>query len=271
MSLIALLIASGAAPAQQLPSLSKAPWLGFFSGYVRRGFEFGVNNEGACEIHLIGKNKKRVGHTRVVKIYPEVIVENDQGKRYYKRLKEDEGFATTQKAGLEHEAVKFTAESTGDAKVEVSIKYDRDRIIFDGKILDRGKLTKGKIYFGFKVLMPAMYSPTYSDEKKAKARMRKDKFRFVRAKDGKRVTLKTYEEVDLNDEKNTKDGVTALEVDMDGQEGKKFLFKTEDGKGKFIVENRYRDKKGKLWKGYYVKWYRELGDETTKPFVIEVK
>ncbi|MGB0775201.1 MAG: hypothetical protein ACPGUY_05110, partial [Akkermansiaceae bacterium] len=87
----------------------------------------------------------------------------------------------------------------------------------------------------------------------------------------KRVTLKTYEEVDLNDEKNTKDGVTALEVDMDGQEGKKFLFKTEDGKGKFIVENRYRDKKGKLWKGYYVKWYRELGDETTKPFVIEVK
>lgn len=264
-----------------LPSMEDQPWFQYFSGYTRRSFEFGIDNEGQCSLFLIGENnKKRVGDNRTIKIYAEVLVENADGKTYAKRLKEDEGFATEMKPGLDHKEVRFTAESTGDAKVGIHVKYDRDRIIMDGRILDPGTLKEEKIYLAFKVMVPAMYSNTYNsaDEKKLKSAMRRDRIKFVRAKDGKRVSLKSYEEVDLSDEGLARGGVTSLEVTMDGQEGKDFLFSTLDGKGVFDFENRYHGKKGALWKGYYVKWKRlynkdqkPQADEKTTPFVIEIK
>lgn len=263
--------------AQQLPHMQDDPWLGYFSGYKRRNFEFGVDNEGKCELYLIGaKTKQRVGHTRIIKIYTEVLVQNAAGKIYAKRLKEDEGFATEMKPGLDHEEVKFTAETTGDAKVEISVKYDRDRIIMDGRVLDQGTLKGEKIYLSFKVMVPAMYGTSYNnaDEKKLKSAMRKDRIKFVRAKDQKRVSLKSYEEAVLNDEDVAQGGVTELTVAMDAQEGNDFVFTTLDGKGVLAFENSTRSKKGPLWKGYMVKWKREYTKETKKgisPFVIELK
>lgn len=262
--------------AQLLPSMHEKPWLGFLSGYERRDFHFGVNNEGQCELHLMKSRKERASYQKKVKIYAELVVEAEDGKRSYKRLKDDEGFATTLKPGLEHEEVTFTAETLGDAKVEVHIKYDGDRIIFDGKVLDRGKLKKGKLYFGYKVLMPEFYrSSTYGKDKgKAKAKMRRDDFKFTRAKDGKKKSLKVYEEYDLEDEEVAGGGITKLEVDMSAQEGKEFIFSTTDGKGVFELTNRSRGKKSEPWRGYYVKWYRPMEEEKgkeIKPFVLEVK
>ncbi|WP_435894500.1 hypothetical protein [Oceaniferula spumae] len=255
----------------QLPSMSEPPWTGFFSGYQQRDYEFGINNEGVMELYLMTKKKERVGHTRTIKIYPQVLIENDQGKRFYRSLNEDEGFATEIKPSLEHKEVKFTGETKGGVKLEINVKYDRSEIILDGKVLDKGDIKDPKVYFSYKVKVPAMYTSTYKDEDKAKSRMRKDKVRFIRAKDGKRVTLKSYEEVDVLAEENAKDGVRELEVDMDGQEGKKLIFGSLDEKSTLIFTNRPADKKGKLWEGYEVLWLREMGDASAKPFVIEVK
>jgi hypothetical protein len=46
------------ANAQRLTTMDEHPWLGFFSGYVQRGFEFGVGDEGQCYLFL--KTKKNL-------------------------------------------------------------------------------------------------------------------------------------------------------------------------------------------------------------------
>jgi len=208
-------------------------------------------------------------------------VESEDGKFHTKRFKDDEGFSTTIKPGLDHKEVKFMAESTGDAKVEVTVKYDRNRIIMDGRVLDRGTLNKGKVYFQFKVMVPSMYGKTYNngDKKKLKSAMRKDRVKLIRAVDKKRVTLKSYEEVDLADKKVAQGGVTEIVVKMEGLEGKNLRFTTLDGLGVLAFENKSPGKKSPLWKGYYVKWKREFteggngkkGGKSIAPFVIEVK
>lgn len=258
--------------AQQLPHMHELPWAGFFSGYTRHGFEFGVNNEGLSEIYLIGKDRKRIGASRKVKIYTEVIVEDKNGKRSVKRLKTDEGLVTDQQPGLKHKKINYTALCTGDAKVQVSIQYSGNKITMDGKVIDRGSLKNDQLYLSYKVVMPAMYTNTYANNaKKEKARMKKDRIRFVRAKDGKSVSLKSYEKVNLLDEDLAKDGVTKLSVSMDGQEGRDFEFTTTTEKGTIRFENKAGKKKGRLWQGYLVKWERAMGDSKAAPFVIEVK
>ena len=260
------------ASAQQLPSMDEMPWTGFFSGHLRHGFEFGVNNEGECEIYLMGKGRKRVGETRKVRIYTEVIVELPDGETVRKRLKKDVGFSTDQKPGLKHKEIQFTAECYGDAKVEIGIKYDGNEITMDGKILDRGTFKEGKMSLGFKVMVPAMYTSTYAgDDDKSKARMRRDRIKFVRVKDQKTMKLKSYEDVDLNEDSLAGGGVTELSVSMNGMERRTFHFTTTDGKGNLAFENKTQGRKGKLWQGYVVRWEREWGDEGVAAFVIEVK
>lgn len=244
----------------------------FFSGYERRGFHFGVNDEGQCDLFLIGKNRKRIGATRKVRIFTELIVEDSDGKRSLKRLKNDVGYHTEQDAGLDHEEIKYTAMTTGGARVGVHIKYSGNKITMDGKITDRGKWKQGKLYLNFRIYVPAMYGTSYQkDQAKAKARMRRDKVRFVRAKDRKRVSLKSYEMVDLRAPSMAKDGIVKLEVNMDGQARRSFHFSTENEKGVLRFENKERDKPGMLWSGYQVVWERPMGDTTAAPLVIEIK
>lgn len=220
--------------------------------------------------------------TRTIKVYTEVLVEDAQGKLSSKRLKEDEGFSTELKAGFDHEEVKYQAETTGDAKVEIIIKYDRNRIILDGRILDRGTFKTEKLYLSFKVHVPAMYGATYNsaDEKKIKSAMRRDRIKFTRAVDKKRVSLKSYEMVDLAADEMANGGVTEIGVSMESQEGNDFIFTTLDRTGVIDFENS----KAPLWKGYDVKWKREFIEEVEgnknkaakevkgiSPFVIELK
>jgi len=260
------------AQAQRLPAMAEAPWGGVFSGYTRRGFHFVINDEAQCEIFLIDKKRNRVGQNRKVRIYPEVVVELADGKRISKRLKNDTGYESDQKPSLKHEKVKLTALTVGEAKVEMMISYSGNKITMDGRVLERGTLKEGSIYFSYKVLMPAMYTGTYAkDKKKEKARMRRDKIKFYRAKDREKVLLKSYVPVNLNDEDHALGGVTEINVSMDGQEGRDFIFTTADGKGVLQFENKVKDKEGKLWKGYQVKWFRAMGDDKASPFVIEVK
>lgn len=273
MTAAGLLLACGQAAAQRLPSMSEPPWTGFFSGTQQRNFEFGINDEGAMELYLMSRKKERVGYSRRLRIYPHVVVENGEGKQFYKKLKEDEGFATKMKPGMDHEEAFFTAETKEGAKVEVVVKYERNAVVLDGKVLDRGKLGAGKVFFAYKVAVPSMYYSSYKNAEKAKARMRKDKFRFVRAVDGKRVTLKTYEKVKLLDAKNAKGGVRELLVDMDGQEGHKLHFATADQKGVLQIKHPRGKTGSMLWQGYEVLWMRPLeqGKDAIKPLVIEIK
>ena len=263
--------------AQRLPSmLDQREWLGIFSAHQRRDFQFTVDSGALCTIYLMKSRKERASHSKMVKIYTEIVVENNQGKQYSKRLKDDEVLTTTMKPGLDHEEVVYTAETTGDAKVQVMIKYDGDRIIMDGKILDRGTLKDDKIYFCFKVMMPEFYrTQTYGDDKdKAKAKMKRDHFRITRPKDRKPIKLKVYEEYDFSSKELAADGISKLEVEMTAQEDKEFIFSTLDGKGVLQLENRKKGVKAQPWKGYYVKWYRPLKEEKgkeIKPLVIEIK
>ena len=269
-----------------LPVMTKSPWAGYFSGDARRGFEFAIDSEGQCEIYLIAsKTKQRIGRSRTIDIQAEVVVEDSQGRLTTQKLGKD-SFRTDMKPGLDHEEVRFTARSKGDAKLEVTMKYERNRIIMDGRILDRGTLKTGKIYLGFRVKVPAMYGKsTYgnADEKKVKAAMRGDRIRITRAADKKRVTLKSYEEVNLQDKNVALGGVTEVSVDMDAQEGNRFIFTTLDGSGVIALENKTPGQKAALWQGYQVRWMREFtgapakvgghhrADTGIAPFVIEMK
>ncbi len=259
---------------ENLPGMDHAPWTGYFSAYIRRGFEFGVDGDGKCEIFLKTKAGKRVGVSRTIKIYPEILVVLPDGKRKIKRLNKGCKMSTRQKPGKNHQKVNFIAETSDGVRIVFDIRYEGNEILLDGKIIDRGSLMKGQLFFVYRVLVPAMYSSTYKktrDSKKVKSRMRKDRIRFVRAKDGRVVKLKSYIDVDLEDEKLAKSGVRQLEVRMDGQEGRRFYFSTENKKGVIYFENKTPHQKGKLWEGYSVRWQRESGDFEMSPLVIEVK
>ena len=260
------------ANAQRLATMNHQPWLGFFSGYVQRGFDFAVGDEGQCYLFLKTNKGERVGKDRTIKIYAEVILEMPNGERVVKRLKRDEGLSSELEPSLKHKEVTFLAESTGGAQVEINIQYSRKKIILDGKILNRGTLKSGKLILCHRVVVPAMYSDTYQDnEKKQKSRMRSDKIKFVRAVDKRRVTLKSYEAVNLMDEKMAQGGITDLTVKMDGQEGKDFNFTTTGGRDVLLFTNKSPETKGKLWQGYHVIWQRALGDKKMSPLEIEVK
>lgn len=276
----------------QLPGYDDIPWVGFFSGYERRNFHFGVNIEGQSELYILDSGKKDRVKKKTIKISAHVLEQDSNGKLTVKQLKKDAGFVTEMKPGLDHEKVSFTAESTGDAKVEVTIKYDRDKIILDGKIIDPGTLKGENVYFAFKVSVPDMYefkSGDY-DDKALKKKLRKDKIKFLRADNSKRISLKSYEDVDLSSEKMAKDGVTSIEVAMECQEDLDFIYTTENGIGVIEFENKKPGEGRPLYKGYTVTWKRlyvkedEAGDgkknaairssaskKEISPFVIEIK
>ncbi|MFK7910455.1 MAG: hypothetical protein AB8F34_07605 [Akkermansiaceae bacterium] len=273
-----LLIGLTIAPlsAQRMPGMQQQRWLGYLSGYERRDFHFGVATDGQCLLYLMKNRKERASHSKMLKIYPELIVESADGKRSSKRLKEEAGFSTKVKPGLDHEEVSFTAHTTGDAKVQITIKYDDDKVILDGKVLEPGEYKDEKLYFGFKILMPAFYhSATYgNDKKKAEGKMKRDKLRIVRADNGKAEKLKIYEEYDFSSAELGKGVVTEIESDQDAQEGRKIIFTTVDGKSKFKIENKTRGRNAEPWRGFYVKWHRpfeEVKGKEIKPLVIEVK
>lgn len=272
--------------AGSLPVMTKNPWAGYFSGYARRGFEFAIDSEGQCEIYLIAsKTKQRIGRSRTIDIRVELVVEDSQGRVTTQKLGKD-SFRTDMKPGLDHKEVRFTAGSKGDVKLEVTVKYERNRIIMDGRILDRGTLKTGRLYLGFCVKVPAMYGKsTYgnADKKKVKGAMRGDRIRITRAADKKRVTLKSYEEVNLQDKHMALGGITEVSVDMDAQEGNRFVFTTLDGSGVIELENKTPGQKAALWQGYQVTWMREFTGAPAKdgdhdraaagiaPLVIEMK
>lgn len=252
--------------------MAEPPWGGVFSGYTRRGFHFIINDEAQCELFIIDKKRKRVGQSRKVRIYPEVVVELPDGKRITKSLKNDTGYQTDQEASLKHKEVKLTSLTVGEAKVEMTISYEGNEITMDGRILDRGKLKEGKLYFSYRVAVPAMYTDTYAkDKKKEKARMRRDKIKFYRAKDRKKVSLSSYKTVNLEDEGMADGGVTEVSVSMDGQEGRDLIFTTADGKGALTFGNKVEGHEGRLWQGYRVIWLKAMGDDQVSPLVIEVK
>lgn len=272
ITLLVAPILTGGAIAQELPSMDKMPWVGYFSGHVRRGFEFAVNNEGVCDIYLIGKDRKRVGATRTIKIYPQIIMTMPNGRTQVKSLKQSGSLETSQKPGLKHEKLSYTAQISGNATVEIDLEYDGNSILMGGTILDRGDLKEGDLSFAWRVKVPAMYTDTYDgDAKKTKERMRSDRIRFVRAKDRKKVSLKSYEDVDLSSAKMAQGGVTELSVSMDGQERRTFHFCTQGGKGVLLFQNKAEKTKGKLWKGYQVVWIRPLDGQKSPPLEIKVK
>ena len=260
------------AHAQRLPAMAEAPWGGVFSGYARRGFHFIINDEAQCELFLIDKKRNRVGQSRKVRIHPEVVIEFPDGKRITKSLKNDTGYDTQQEPSLTHEKVTLTSLTVGEAKVEMTVSYSGNEITMNGRILDRGKLKEGKLYFSYRVAVPAMYTDTYaSDKKKEKSRMRRDRIKFQRSKDRKKVSLSSYKTVNLEDEGMADGGVTELSVSMDGQEGRKFIFTTAGGEGVLTFGNKVEGHDGRLWQGYRVIWIKAMGDDKAAPLVIEVK
>ena len=271
-----LLLSSGVGLSQRLPSMEDAPWLGFFSGYEQKNFDIGVDDEGRIWVYMKKSKNQRIGPTRWIKTYIEVVVESPDGERSIKSLRDDEAFETEQEKGLDHDEVKFSAMTKGGAKVEATVKYTRKGVILGGRILDGGKLAKkGKLFLRYRVSVPTMYGSRYrGKDKESQKRMEDDVITFVRAKDEKRVELVSYKDVDLAAEENAKDGVLQIKVDMDGMEGKELQFSTLDKKGVFYFENAKPGVKGKLWQGYKVIWEQEIGTEKTKdaikPLVIEV-
>ena len=266
------LLTSGQGVAQRLPGMNESPWFGFFSGYIKRDFDMGIDDTGKLWIYLKTNQKERVGRSRWIKSSFAIRAEDEGGKRIVRNFKQGDVFESSQKAGLDHEEVKYTAETAGGAKVEMSVKYTRKGVILDGKILDGGELSnKGKLTLVISVVVPAMYGPVYNDDDdKAKERMSDDELVFKRASDNKRVKLKTYIDVDLASEKNAKDGITELKVEMVSMEEKTLEFSSEGDGGIIYLENPKAGVKSKLWKGYNVIWEKEMSADKENPFVIEV-
>lgn len=250
----------------ELPGFSEVPWLGCFSGYEHRNFHFGVKVDGQCTLYLLQKNKEERAHNKQFNIAAHILHVSGDGTAKVLPFKKESGFNTELEAGLDHKEVKFSAETAGDARAEVTIEYNRDKILLDGRVLDPGKLQGGDIYFEFKVSIPDLYARQLSDldEREIGKMLRRDKIKFVRAEDKKRVNLKSYKDVNLADEDMASGGVTEIELRLACLEGMDVTFTTDDKRGPLQFENASAAKAAPLYKGCVVRWqrlYREQESE----------
>ena len=214
----------------ELPTLQEKPWLGHFVGYERRGFRFGINEDGRMTLEAKARDGKYLMNDRALNLYVEVI--EVSGDRNYTKKLIAGSLTTTDPAAKNPNKATFRGKVTGDAEFEATVEFDGDTILLGGRILNNGSI-KNPLVFQVRARHSDVYR--YSSETKVKQDAKKDRIEYVRA-DKKKGKLDWLEGIDLSSEEVSGPGLTSVSVEVKCYEGRKFLY-APVGEGKITLQN----------------------------------
>jgi hypothetical protein len=213
----------------QLPIWDTKPWLGFFAGHDRNKFAMGIKSDGSIELEIKDKKGQRMGFSKGIIILPTVMAEGEKGWAPLNRVRTT--MSTTDKPTDQPKKLTYRGKVTGDAEYEVVVEFDRDKISFGGKIIDKGA-TKKPIKFQIRCRFQQPYKGASPES--AKKSTAKDTIKYLRM-DKKKGQCGIFESIDFSKDE-TFGPLSFLEVDMKNYMNYGLSFRSE-GQLPLILEN----------------------------------
>ena len=263
-----LMSLSSVVTADTLPALTEVPWLGFWQGYERREFDFGVNDRGEGELFLKERVKgdmERITDSRSVKVF--YLVEEETGGAWKKRTLEVLELESEQAASDDLKECSFVAPYKGGTKVKINHRFDGDEVFITVEMLE-GE-SQNPVRLGVEVLIPDLYRlATDIDQRELKKKLKGDKV-AVETLAGKKMKFDLSDEINLETEKDLVDGVLEFSLDCKNLAEKTISMRsTVEKTGKIVF-----GQKGPMNEGFTATWY-PMAVEEGKPLpelVIKVK
>ena len=192
----------------QLPSLPDKPWLGYFVGYERRDFRFGVKEDAEMSLECMNSRGTAMGFNKAIYFAVEVV-ESYPDRQSVKRII-PESLTSADKPTEDPEKITFKGKVTGDAEFECVIEFDGDQIKFGGRILNNGTL---KNPLSFRISSRFQDAYKYTADDKVEAESKKDRIEFITL-DKKRDKIGVFESVKLSADEFTGKGLSNLRIEM---------------------------------------------------------
>lgn len=122
--------------AAQLPSLNKAPWLGYFAGQQTKGCSLGVTLDGKINFNPT-RDAESSGGSRSFTIIPAIEEITPDGKTVRRDL-DPTTLESSQSGEAQIEKLTYIGNVRGGAKIEVTVEFNRKNFLIGGRVLDSG-------------------------------------------------------------------------------------------------------------------------------------
>ncbi len=223
MKLTALFLCFSAVFAKaDLPAISEDKnWLGYFTAWDDRRFDYGYGDDGKGIMHIMKGREERIGYAEFVVYYR--IQEHMHGKWVNRALLDEGGLTSESKGGVNpDEPVSVLVSVKGGTKAEFLMTKSDGKMIVKPKLIE--KTTDNPIRIAVELKVPNFFPRLDADAKERKKLMRSDFFEAVRAADGEEVKVKLYEdETDLLGEDFLEKGALSIEFFSKKMEGQSIM------------------------------------------------
>lgn len=207
---------AGVVAAEDLPQLNEDPWTGWFAGYERRAFRFGVNREGVASVMAFKEEDEPMHRRFWIEIEPLIEELKPDGKVSTRKAKPGGWQALTERTAVGG-AIGYRGTVAGGAVFEVRFETDGDEIRGGGRIVERGKLTRNPVRFVIRIKVPNMYH-YQKDEEKLEKIAKRDRISMV-GEDGGKLRYDAWDVVDPGSVGIDGRGIRKARVDLAGFKG----------------------------------------------------
>ncbi len=227
--LFLILAACTAQTLADLPQMSdKKDWLGYFTGWEGRGYDFGIGADGKGLIFPKAKGKR----TTNKEIQVRYLIEEEVKGRWVRReiIKED-GLKSENEKGLNpKKTIVFDMTVTGGTKIQWTHSPARGAFSIKPKLLE--KKTENKIRVGIEFVLPRLYRfDEVPEGRELRKKLGRDYVKGTRLKDGKKVRVKFSDlKTDIRSEDILKEGASEVEVKSEALAGKALVVKNGSAK-----------------------------------------
>jgi len=255
----------------ELPTLSKQPWMGYFTGLESKKFNFGVNGLGKITINVLNSKGEEVSHSLTIPIYVGIEETTPNGKTILREIK-PESLSSADPAKEELEKTTIKGQVTGDASFELYLEEARGLVQIGGRITDPGTLTKNPIRFVARVRFPSAYSRVKTDDKKSEKefeeKLEKDRI-DLKWSDGKRVKQTFEKPVDATTTELNGPGIVAAEMECGAYQGRKILLMASENSSMSLWNSESKP----LHEGFSLNWApnAEKDKEGKSRLIIDVR
>lgn len=250
-----------------LPSLGKAPWIGFFAGHTGARGQFAIAQDGSMYYnHSTDVPGISSGHFH--RLHPAVQVTRPGGETIIQRLLPDT-LETSDQPTDRPGTITYRGKVRGGAAIEVVVEFARRDVSVGGRILDPGP-GKDPQRFVLHVQAPPFYlmykerETLRSGTPEAKAKLQKqiERQRATAARevivlggvDGSRARVPLLETVDLSSSGLNDPGVASIDVDLDWLRGRKIGIAATGG-SRMILSNQ--EPRPIFKHHYYITWMED--------------
>lgn len=255
------------APVQaELPSLSEAPWQGYFLAIPDKKFQFGITSAGATILEPLLRNGTPVDIHSPVRFRFEILETTPDGNVVRHQIQPEKLVSTSPAIIAPDKPVIITGETTGNATFEITLIPERRSFSLTGKITDKGTL-KNPLRFA----ISAEFTPYHANLLEPDAlkdflkRIKREEIRGITLA-GKRVKL------GFTDEGNPAtlhpEGFSNLEIRSEAYGAVSFKFDASKNSQIILTDKGEQP----LHKNFVLTWTaNQEADPEAEKFTIEVK